>query len=316
MRHIDIGSTGVRLSSIILGGHEYLPDGRSRGFNEDLARAVEPGVVLPGFGDAHRLSVVQRAIVLGIDTFDVTMDSEKEALARNLRECDAHRSATVQTRPEGMLYGYDPQNRKLVQPGLLKQEVQRVLALMQRDALDILNIGILHTALEDPDYLEKLTTVIDELKKSGLIRAAAADSFSGAATYLAMMKTGAFNSININFSFADDAALQDVIPYALAHDIRVVTRELFQKGELFRAAREVGIEADMAARAAIRWVVSQPGVDAVIIGAQTPAQLDQNVAASRLHPTTVDEQTLARLLESPRLQALRAANRRRFIHPE
>jgi hypothetical protein len=44
MIYKKIGSTDVEISIFAMGGHEYLPDGLSRGFNEDfmdLARSKE-----------------------------------------------------------------------------------------------------------------------------------------------------------------------------------------------------------------------------------------------------------------------------------
>ena len=42
MIYRQIGDSDVQLSIIGLGGHEYLDNGTSRGFNEDFAAAVRP----------------------------------------------------------------------------------------------------------------------------------------------------------------------------------------------------------------------------------------------------------------------------------
>lgn len=313
MHAIDLPNGGG-LSELILGGHEYLPDGRSRAFNEDMARAVTPGVVFPGFGGPGRLAVLRRALDAGVRAFDVTIDSEKEALGRNLRQLGV-RDATVQTRPEGMLYGYDPANRKLVTPGLLRAEVRRIIDMMQVPRIDILNIGILRDALDaDAAYLSRLADILDGLKQEGLIGHAAADSFSGARCYLAMIACGAFDSININFNLADDRALDEVIPAARARGMRVVAREIYLKGELFRIARDLGLPAAQAARAAYKWVLSQPGIDACILGAQDELQLQASLdalASRRLDSDDLD--TLDRLFAAPALRTLRENNRARFL---
>ena len=41
----------------------------------------------------------------------MTIDSEKEALGRNLKEVPPPYEIYIQTRPEGMGYGYDPNNQ-------------------------------------------------------------------------------------------------------------------------------------------------------------------------------------------------------------
>ena len=45
MEFFVLGDDGPRISRVILGGHEYLPDGRSRGFNENFTEAITPGAI-------------------------------------------------------------------------------------------------------------------------------------------------------------------------------------------------------------------------------------------------------------------------------
>ena len=77
---------GIELSAISLGGHEYLPDGSSRGFNEDFKNAVKPGYQGQGYGGDKRRALLRTAYEYGINFLDVTIDPEKEALGRNLKE--------------------------------------------------------------------------------------------------------------------------------------------------------------------------------------------------------------------------------------
>src|SRR5476649_2147279 len=77
MDFYQVAGTDVRLSRVVLGGHEYLPNGNSRGFNEDFAKAITPGHSFPGFGGAQRKSVLAAAYDVGVNFFDVTLDAEK-----------------------------------------------------------------------------------------------------------------------------------------------------------------------------------------------------------------------------------------------
>ncbi len=305
----------LHLSRVVLGGHEYLPDGRSRAFNEDLAKAVTPGHVFAGFGGPLRQAVVAQAAALGITTFDVTIDSEKEALGRNLQDAGLLAAAVVQTRPEGMVYGYDPGNRLMIAPGALEHEVRRLLVLLRREQLDILNLGVLKDALGcTADFAVRLAEVVMNLKAKGLIRCAAADSFSGAATYKALLATGAFDSLNLNFNLADDAGMAELIPAATAAGVQVVVREVFIKGEVFRIARDEQLGTDaLVASACVKWVARQPGIAALIAGARSPAELLAFViAVENPRMTPEEDAVLERLLASPRLIALRDRNRANF----
>lgn len=274
----DLGRTGVKISLLGLGGHEFLPDGRSRGFNEDFQRAVTPGKLIPGFGGEKRRSVIAAAHAAGINFFDATIDSEKEALARNLRELPPPREIYIQTRPEGMVYTNNPadvNNWRMANLDLLRAEALRIREMLGRDRVDFLNFGFLAGSLEnDPDYLAKISRNIKVLKDEGLIRFACADTFSGEEIYLKQIGTGSFDAIFINFNIADDGGARRVLPEAARRGMGVFCREAFMKGALFKMGREAGIEdTDRLARAALKWIFSHREVTTVVVGMDSPAHI-------------------------------------------
>ena len=268
MNYKQLGKTEARISRIALGGHEYLPDKRSRGFNEDLQKAVKPGYIFEGFGQENRKKILKAAFDNGINFLDVTMDSEKEALGRNLKEIPPPYPIYIQTRPEGFVYTYDENNAKMARYDLLKAEVVRILGLLDRERLEFLNIAFMKTALEnDPEYLAKVSSNIGKLKREGLIQYACADTFSGEETYLAQLEAGCFDTVYINFNFGDSRGAKQVLPRAKAGGLGVIAREAFMKGNLFKMAKEAGIEntADLA-QAAMKWCFSHDEVTTVVYG--------------------------------------------------
>ena len=310
----SFGKTGMELSVLALGGHEYLPDGRSRGFNENMQLAVSPGYIGEGYGGPKRKQVLAAAYDLGINVFDVTLDSEKEALGRNFREMPPPHEVYVQTRPEGMCYSYDPNNRKLLDQALLRAEVQRVLALLGREAIDLFNVGLLAWSIDnDPDYLARLADNLGTLKREGLIRCAVADSFSGERLYLAMLRSQAFEAVNIDLNFGDACALQSVIPEARRAGLGVVAREAFFKSELFRIGASVGIDDRAAiARLAMKWVVrEQPNV--LIVGVDDARQLRDNARSIEDAALDADEVVLLdQLWSAPAFVRYEESKRREF----
>jgi predicted aldo/keto reductase-like oxidoreductase len=276
-----IGDTEVEISVFSMGGHEYLPDGRSRGFNEDFNLAVRPGYIFEGFGQEIRRKVLSVAFEYGINFFDVTQDSEKEALGRNLKEIPPPYEIYIQTRPEGMVYGYDLYNQKMANYELLKAEVQRGLKLLQRERLDFLNIAFMKSALDhDPEYLDMIRNNIENLKKEGLIRFACADTFSGEYTYLKQIEAGCFDGVYINFNFADYGALGKVLPAAKEKGLPVISREAFMKGALFQMGNEVGFtDHSQLAAIGIKWNLSHEEVTSVVVGTNNPEHLKKNLEA-------------------------------------
>jgi len=279
MQYRKFGKTDVALSIFGMGGHEYLADGRSRGFNENFDLAVTPNHIFEGFGQKVRKKVLKIAFDSGINFFDVTQDSEKEALGRNLKEIIPPYEIYIQTRPEGMVYTYDEYNQKMADLGLLRAEVQRILGLLQRERLDFLNIAFMKSALDnDSHYLEKIGSNIDALKKEGLIRFACADTFSGEYTYLKQIAAGCFDAIYLNLNFADHGAWLKVLPAAKELGLGVITREAFMKGQLFEMGNECDItDRSRLAEIGIKWNLSHPAVTNVIVGTNNPDHLISNL---------------------------------------
>ncbi len=305
----------VEISIIGLGGHEYLPNGRSRGFNEDAKLAVTPGHLYDGFGQEKRRAVLAAAYEHGINFFDATIDSEKEALGRNLREMPPPYGVYVQSRPEGMVYSYDPYNAQMARYDLLRAEVARGLKLLGRQRLDFLNLGFLASALDhDPEYMQKIAGNVARLKEEGLIRYACADTFSGQETYLRQIEQGCFDGIFINLSFADDGGRHEVLPAAQARGMGVFAREAFMKGALFAMGEEAGIDDRNAlARAALKWVLSVPEVTAVMVGVDNPAQLASNLCVLDGPELTTEEGAiLDRVRETTAYKEYAARKREQF----
>jgi len=310
------GAHDVDVSAFILGGHEFLPNGRSRGFNEDAGRAVTPGEIFDGFGGEKRKGVLAAAYELGITVFDATIDSEKEALGRNLEEMPPPGEILIQTRPEGMCYGYDPFNAKMADYALLKAEAERARELLRRDRVDVYNLAFLRTALErDAGYVDRIGENVARLKADGLIRFASADTFSGGDLYLRQIESGHFDSIFINFSACDDAALEEVVPAARSRGVAVFAREAFGKGSFFKAADEMGIaDRDAVARAALRWILTREGVTAVAVGADTGEQLRSNaLALSPLELGDDDRALLEKLRAAPSFRETQRRKREAFL---
>ena len=307
---------GLSVSALALGGHEYLTDGRSRGFNEDRGDATKAGYVGEGYGGPGRRATLQEAYRLGINFLDVTIDPEQEAVGRNLRDDPPAHDVFVHTRPQGMGYGYDPHNARMADYDDLCAEVERILLLLRRETIDVLNFPFLQPALDhDPDYLRKIGENIARLKDEGLIRCAACDTFSSEATYLRQIESAHFDSIAINFNFADTGAAEQVLPAAAERGMGVVTREAFLKGGLFRMGDDAGIVDRAAlARAGMKWNLSHPQVTSVLVGAADAPQLRN--AASVLEDLGLSDEDL-RLLDQLRqtdtYQSTKASKEERFF---
>lgn len=301
MIYREFGKTGVKVSVIGLGGHEFHNDGKIKGFGDNHSLAVSPGYIFPGFGMENRETLVKKALELGINFFDLTIDSEKEAMGRVLRKLKPSQEIYLQTRPEGMVYTYDPQNRKMGDYTLLRGEVIRILNLLGRECVDILNFAFMKEALQaDEEYMDKIGDNIRRLKQEGLIRFANADTFSGEETYLKQVASGYFDSVFINYNLVDSYMNDRLIPEASQKGMGVLCRELFRKGNLFKMAEEAGLtDRGEVARLCIKWILSNPSVNSVVLGVSAADQLESNVSTlENISMTEGDWKTVENIMNS------------------
>ena len=298
MIYREYGNKGIKLSVLGLGGHEFYSDGRIRGFADDYQLAVTPGYIFPGFGEKNRESIVKKALEMGINFFDLTIDSEKEAMGRILKKLKPSEEIYIQTRPEGMVYTYDENNKKMADYGLLKNEVTRILKLIGRERIDILNFAFMRSALEsDSEYMDKIGYNISSLKKEGLIRFANADTFSGEEIYLTQIQSGHFDSIFIDFNIIDKYVKNRIMPACNERSIAIDCRVLFKKGRVFTLAEEAGItDKNLVARTIIKWVLSH-NVTSAIIGVSSVDQLMNNVNIVENINMTEEEKNVIAILE-------------------
>ncbi len=319
MRYNQLGASDVKLSEIGLGGHEFLPDGRVKAMGEGFHEAVRPGVIWDGFGQESRRRILKTACAAGINFLDVTMDSEKEALGRNLEELSPPNPVYIQTRPEGMVYNNDPADEdksRLLDYELLKAEAERGCRLLRRDRIDVYNFGLFAPAVRrQPGYVKKLAANVERLKEEGLIRFACVDTLTGEEVSLEMIETGAFDAVFTNLSVVSDAALSSVIPAAQERSMGIFLREAFVKGQLFALGEAAGIsDRSQLARAAVRWVLSEGVGTVLVLGVAEPEHLTQNLAAAEEPaPTDEDESLLAALRATDEFAEARAGIQEMFV---
>jgi len=319
-----LGHTGISVSCLALGGHEYLPDGGLKGFADDFDNAVQPGYRRPDFGGPDRQEIVARALRRGVSYFDVTIDPEVEALGRALREHadgstadNAAGEVLVQVRPQGLCYRYDPGNPGLLRPGRLRAEVRRLRDLLGRDAVDVLNLGIEREALDPatghPDYLAVLADVLAELRADELVRLVACDTlFSGERQYVELIRSGCFDLVWLSFGPLSPAPRQVVLPLAREAGLGVVAREAFGKGRLFTAARAAGVDVAEVAAAAQLWVLDHSEVAALAVGVRTVAEFDADADATGRGFSDRDRELLDRVLGADSTRTAVAEAQRSF----
>jgi len=264
------------------------------------------GLFVSKFGGdrAQSRAAVRRALELGVNYIDTapTYGDSEEVLGYCLE--DVRQPYCISTKLGGRPTPFDPRSRD----SLLKS-VELSLKALKRDRIDILFI---HEP-ERPEQYDWWTDwervegpvleVLDELKKSGTIRFA---GIAGTTAYKMahLIRSGKFEVVLTAFNYALlwREAAHEILPAAIEHNVGIVIGSPLQQGSLsqcwseeimdrapwlckprreqlralYRFVAETGLSLP---EIALRWVISNPAVACVLMGARSATEVEQNVAA-------------------------------------
>lgn len=277
----ELGKTGIELSAIAMGcwpmGGEYwgTPD------------------------DPLSIRTVHRALELGVTTFDTApaygRGHSEEVLGQALA---GRRDDVIISTKTGAA------------PGQIRSSLENSLARLQTDYVDVFFV---HWPNRGAPMAETMT-VMEELREEGRIRAVGVSNFTVEMMEMAS-RYARVDAVqppyNLIWRFIED----DVLPYSVAHDIAIFTYSSLAQGLLtgtyrlntglpgddFRPrtvlwqpenyakclytaerlrpiANELGVSIG---QLALRWLISQPGVTTVLVGARTPEEMVEDVGVFR-----------------------------------
>jgi aryl-alcohol dehydrogenase-like predicted oxidoreductase len=292
MQKRTLGQTGIEVSVLGMGGL----------FISDFAASREEGK-----------RAVRRALELGVNYVDTAPgyhDSE-EVLGEALE--GVSQSYVLSTKLGGRPQPFDPQDKDL-----LRRSVETSLRLLKRDQIDILMI-------HEPDrpgqydwfpdwerFHGPVCELLDELKGEGIVR------FTGlggttAYTLAHIIATGAYDVVltAFNYSLLWQEATIAVLPEAQKQGMGIICGSPLQQGALARCYRD---DVEHGARwlslprraqfkrlyalvddlglslpeVALRFVISNPAISAVLMGARSVAEVEDNVRSVTRGPLTGD----------------------------
>lgn len=285
MQKVILGKTGLEVSRLALGGLfvasfiSQLDEAR-----RTVKRAVERGInyidTAPGYGNSEE--------VLGQSLEGITQP------------------LVLSTKLGGRPTPFLPQDKNC-----LMASVKESLRLLKRDHVDILMIhepdrpGQYDWWTDWQDLRGPVLEVLDDLKRQGVIRFT---GLGGTSAYemAHLVKTGKFDVLltAFNYSLLWREAEIDVLPAARAQKMGIIVGSPLQQGALarkyeetvndprvywlskprreqfqalYRLVDECGLSLP---ELGIRFVLSNPDVHSVLMGARSAAEVDQNVAAA------------------------------------
>jgi aryl-alcohol dehydrogenase-like predicted oxidoreductase len=194
-------------------------------------------------------------------------------------------------------------------PPLIEASIDRSLERLGTDYLDVVQLhscGKWH--LQRGEVIQALQAARDK----GKLRYLGYSGDGPAAVYA--IQSGAFDTLQISVSIADQEAIDSVLPLACAHDIGVIAKRpianaawlggswwslaLYSRPYRMRLRKLnydfLRSDPKNAVAAALRFTLSVPGVHTAIVGTTKPSRWEQNAALLRDGPLSAAEYELVR----------------------
>jgi aryl-alcohol dehydrogenase-like predicted oxidoreductase len=325
MKYNQLGRTGLYVSEICLGTMTF-------GGSEEAGIWRAIGALQQSEVDA----IVGRAIAAGvnfIDTADVYSFGESERLTgQALKNLGIKRNDVVlATKVYGEM-GPGPNDRGASR-GHIMDSVQRSLERLQTDHIDLYQIH----ANDPVTPIDETLRALDDLTRQGLVRYVGVSNWQAWKIAKALGLSEAkgyarFETLQAYYSIAGRDLERELVPMLTSENLGLMVWSPLAGGLLsgkfgpgsnnpegsrrstfdfppvdrdrawacVEAMREIGEAHGVSvARVALAWLLAKPHVMSVIIGAKTPEQLDDNLAAADLQLSPQEVAQLDQVSELP-----------------
>lgn len=298
MRINKLGKTGLRVSEIGFGGWGIGGNAYGNSYGEtddDVSKAT-----------------LRQALELGItlfDTADVYGQGHSEALLGEVLADWSGPSPTVVTKSGINFYRQDGTLELDWTPLALAHAVEQSRARLRRETLDV--FLLMNPPVEDLDRFRVWET-LEALKRAGKIGHVGVSVAEPADGVWLLQNHLPVEVIEVGYSLFYQGATTELLPLARQRKVGIMAREPLANGfltnkytadtqftagdiraalprEYIVAMTETAAKLSFlsqtqrtAAQAALRFVLDDPAVACVVVGAKTPSQVEENVGAIRV----------------------------------
>jgi aryl-alcohol dehydrogenase-like predicted oxidoreductase len=301
-----LGKTGLRVSEIGFGGWAIGGNAFGNSYGET--------------DDAVSRAAIQKALELGVtlfDTADVYGHGHSEALLGEALAEWPGPAPVVVTKAGINFYRRDDTLEQDWTPFALAHAVQQSLMRLRRDTLDV--FLLMNPPVEELDRW-KVWETLDALKRSGKLRCYGVSVAEPADGVWLLHHRLPVDVLEVGYSLFYQGATVDLLPLARTRGVGILAREPLANGflagrygsdtvfaggdiraalppEYVSAMTETAGRLDFLrraqtrtpAQAALRFVLDDPDVSSVVVGAKTPAQMEENAGAALVPAIDAEE---------------------------
>lgn len=278
MRFRQLGQTGLELSAVSLGGHWRTHDGRR--YYDRFEGDEVPAEVL-----ANRMEVLAACFEAGINYIDITTAAEALAYGRAL---EGRRDRFIIGADD---YQWSARKRDCCNPPSLIANVERCLARLRTDYLDIWRVTAEVHGLNTDAEMGAVVEAADRLREAGKIRFLGVSSHHAGWIGRAVTRFPEFQITILPctpLTCASESAPPEPFKTVAERGLGLMTIKPFAGGLLFSSGDPGGN--DRLARYTLRHIVfGMPGLTCALAGMSSVEEVHAAVEAMNSPPLDADE---------------------------
>jgi aryl-alcohol dehydrogenase-like predicted oxidoreductase len=285
MKYRKLGRTGLMISEVGLGGHEY----RFRAFlSKDQNKQMSP----------IRTTIVKTALDLGVNYFDTTFIEEARSLGVVLKNIGYNRKSIFISGMSINLLQQLEQKSPSKWDSFIRAEVEDRLRLLNTDYFDVFHICALESGFSQ-NRMKKAIGVFKILQKEGKIHFIGASAHDSDLLERIIIEYNPFDAVMLSVNFnnrpsksflkavqKNDVGFVGIKPFSW-FDYGVcfipICKEIIEKHNLKGAT---------VAQMALRWILQYKEVSSIVPAANSIKEVMENSVVSNLSMVDVDLELL------------------------